>query len=53
MPKVFSEDVVKLGVWAAAGKKAKALTKANEAFKETEATLEWLIKMWFVMFFFL
>jgi hypothetical protein len=40
MPKVFSEEVARLGDWAAAGKQAKAAAKANEVFNETKAALE-------------
>jgi hypothetical protein len=40
MPKVFSEEVARLGDWAAAGKQAKAAAKAIEVFNETKADLE-------------
>ena len=53
MPKVFSEVVERLGDCAPAGIKAQAAAKANEVFKETEAALELLIEVWFVMLCFL
>jgi hypothetical protein len=40
MPKVFSEAVARLGVWAAAGTQANTVAKAHEAFNETEADNE-------------